>query len=169
MNHFVQNAAPYMFEPLGPAEPFYDGGADGVVSTDKAPAEDALPEGIVPEPPQGPDLGTVVGAVHAGGDIAAVRNMGAVIRVVIGALGKPFYFPFRDVPIVIIANQTVSDFRGMACNISSGVVIYIAAEHAGAAVAGIVAVIIVVVDCTAGAFSARCHFFTSQVCMYCLI
>ena len=85
--------------------------------------------------------------------------MGAVVRVVIGALGKPFYFPFRDVPIVIIANQAVSNFRGMACNISSGVVIYIAAEHTGAAVAGIVAVIIVVVDCTAGAFSARCHCF----------
>ena len=76
--HAVQSGLPQIAEPVAVTEPFHQRGADCVVGADKQTTSKGACQNIVTEPPQGPDLGAVVGAVDGGGHITAAGGAAAL-------------------------------------------------------------------------------------------
>lgn len=82
----VQGGLAEPLKPGGSAEPADQGGADGVVEPDEGPSGRGGGQLAVPEAAEGPDLGTVVGAIHRRGHITAalfLHGLGDVILVVV--------------------------------------------------------------------------------------
>lgn len=161
-HHPVQHPAPHLLEPPGIPEPPDNGGAGGVVSADERSSKCAFAQSIVPEPPQGPDLGAVVGAVDAGGNVAALAVGVPVAAKHTGitvagdfSTGVPVLVASEEggigmadlvaVGIVVIVAAENAGFR-VADLVSLGVVGVVAAENTGLAVTSFLAVFVIVID-----------------------
>ena len=131
--HPIQHPAPHLLEPPGIPEPPDNGGAGGVVSADERSSKCAFAQSIVPEPPQGPDLGAVVGAVDAGGDVAALA---VGVPVAAKHTGITVAGDFSTGVPVLVATE--EGWIGMADLVAVGIIVIVAAKNAGFRVTNLV-------------------------------
>lgn len=158
----IQNTAPQLLKPSGISPPPNNGGADGVIDLNERVACNAFSKGIIPEPPQRPDFGTIVGAIYTGGDVAALTVTVAVAAKQTGVtvtgdlpVGIPVLIAsekgwvgmadFVAVDIVVVVAAENARF-GMANLISFGIISVVPTENAGVAVSGFLTMLIVMVD-----------------------
>ena len=126
----IQPPPPEGSVPCRAPEPAHKPGTQGIVKADEGPAGETLFEDPVPEPPQRPHLGTVIGAVDAGRDIACVRM--AVTPEESGIAGADLFAAF--IVVGIAAEKAGVTVAGL---VPVGVVVGIAPEKPGVAGTGL--------------------------------
>lgn len=163
-NQWCQDAAPCGSKPVRVSKPFYDGRAYRIVCADEETPCCRARKAVVSETPKSPDLRTIIGAVNAGGNIAALAVAVVVGTKRTGITGAGGLSPC--VPVVITAESAriamacfaavgvvmiiaAKDARVRSANlVPFGIVIGIAAEGSGLAAAYLPAALIIMVDGT---------------------